>query len=216
MTRECRTVLKVPPLVAQAEALAREAGFPLTRAEAGPGNPSACLPGVGRLLAVLAAGCHGGRIGEIGTGIGVGSAWLASAMPRDCLLVTVELDQDRAAQAARLLAGDGRVRVLTGDGYDIMQQNSPLDLLFTDAGEPDMARYAALVDLLRVGGQLVMDDVIPLAAEPAEPAEPAGPEPEAAGPDLKREFFFGEPRLLSTEIVLPDLRNSLLIGTRLN
>jgi hypothetical protein len=49
-----------PPLVTRAQAAAREAGFPLTREEAGPGRPSACLPGVGRFLAVLAAGCAGG------------------------------------------------------------------------------------------------------------------------------------------------------------
>ena len=197
-----------PPLAARAVDLARESGFPLTREEAGRGtaNPSACLPDVRRLLAVLAAGCHGGRIGEIGTGAGVGSAWLASAMPRDCLLVTVEIDAERAAHAAGLLAGDGRVRVLTGDGDEIMKQNSPFDLLFADGGGQDPARYAALVDLRRIGGQIVMDDVTPLAS---------GRAPDAPGHDLKREFFLTEPRLISTEIVLPDLRNSLLIGTRL-
>lgn len=199
-----------PPLVARANEVARQIGFPLTREEAGPGNgrPSACLPGVGRLLAVLAAGCHGGRIGEIGSGVGVGSAWLASAMPRDCLLVTVELDEKLAVRAAKLLARDHRVRVLTGDGHEIMKQNSPFDLLFADGGGQDRERYAALVDLLRVGGQIVMDDVTPLAMRE---------QPDAAGTaDIKREFFFGESRLISTEMVLPDLRNSLLIGTRLS
>jgi predicted O-methyltransferase YrrM len=67
-----------PPLVTRAQAAARQAGFPLTREEAGPGRPSACLPGVGRFLAVLAAGCAGGRIGELGTGAGIGAGWIAS------------------------------------------------------------------------------------------------------------------------------------------
>ena len=40
-----------PPLVTRAQAAARQAGFPLTREQAGPGRPSACLPGVGRFLA---------------------------------------------------------------------------------------------------------------------------------------------------------------------
>jgi predicted O-methyltransferase YrrM len=44
-----------PPLVARAHELARRPGFPLTREQAGPGQPSACLPGTGRFLAVLAA-----------------------------------------------------------------------------------------------------------------------------------------------------------------
>jgi hypothetical protein len=34
--------------------------------------------------------------------------------------------------------------------------------------------------------------------------------------DIKREFFSGEPRLVSTEVVLPDLHNSPLVGTRTN
>ena len=94
------TVTATPTLVEQAYTVARQEGFPLSRAEAGPSRPSACLPGVGRFLAVLAAGCHGGTIGELGTGIGIGAAWIASAMPADCSLVTAELDPGRAAAAA--------------------------------------------------------------------------------------------------------------------
>src|ERR1700683_3114240 len=88
-----------PPLVGRAQAVARQAGFPLTREQAGPDRPSACLPGVGRFLAVLAAGCAGGRIGELGTGAGIGSGWIASAMPADCALITVELDESLAGAA---------------------------------------------------------------------------------------------------------------------
>lgn len=198
-----------PPLVVRANALAREIGFALTPQEAGPdtANPSCCLPGVGRLLAVLAAGCHAGQIGEIGTGVGVGTAWMASAMPADCTLVTVEIDADRAARAASLLAEDDRIRVLTGDARELIPACAPFDLLFADGGRQDMAAYFPLVDLLRVGGQIVMDDVTPLATVPDDSPLRAA--------DVKRAFFFGDPRLLSTEIVLPDLRNSLLIGTRL-
>jgi hypothetical protein len=45
-----------PPLVIQANALARQVGFALTIQEPGSDSttPSCCLPGVGRLLAVLA------------------------------------------------------------------------------------------------------------------------------------------------------------------
>jgi predicted O-methyltransferase YrrM len=164
-------------------------------------------PSVGRLLAVLAAGCHQGRIGEIGTGVGLGSAWMASSMPADCTLVTVELDEEKAAHATRLLADDGRVTVLNGDPRDLMPSCAPYDLLYADGGHHDRASFASLVDLLRVGGQLVTDDVPPPTALPAH-------SPSAAS-DVKRDFFFGDARLVSTEIVLPDQRNSLLIGTRL-
>jgi predicted O-methyltransferase YrrM len=199
-----------PPMVEQATSLARRLGFPLTRreSEAGGGGPSACLPGVGRFLGVLAAGCAGGRIGEIGTGTGVGSAWMASAMPADCALVTAEIDGRRAAAAAELFSGDGRVSVLSGDARELLTGHGPFDLLFADGGWRDPGGLATLVDLVRVGGKIVMDDVTPLAALPDDSPLRTG--------DVKRDLFFGNPRLLSTEVVLPDLANALLVGTRLS
>lgn len=132
--------------------IARQVGFPLTRQEAAPGQPSACLPGVGRFLAVLAAGCHGGMIAELGTGAGIGAAWLASS------------------------------------------------------GVRDAAGFAALAGLLKPGGRIVMDDVTPVRALPAGSRLLAS--------DTKRELFAGEQRLTWTEVVVPDLANSLLVGTR--
>jgi predicted O-methyltransferase YrrM len=198
-----------PPLVEHARALARQTGFPLTRSEseAAGGAPSACLPGVGRFLGMLAAGCVGGRIGEIGTGVGIGAAWMSSAMPADCTLVTVEIDEERAAVAADLLRGDDRVTVLAGDARQMLGPHGPFDLLFADGGWRDPGGLATLVDLVRVGGRLVMDDVTPLAVLP-----PQSPYREG---DVKRQLFCGDPRLRSAEVVLPDLENSLLVGTRL-
>ena len=195
-----------PPLVTRAQAVARQSGFPLTREEAGPDRPSACLPGVGRFLAVLAAGCAGGRIGELGTGAGIGAAWIASAMPADCALVTVEIDAALASAARELLAADSRAEVITGDALGVISGWGPFDLLFADSGVRDPADFAALVSLLRIGGRIVMDDVTP------EHALPAGSPLRADA--VKRGFFTAEPRLTWTEVVLPDLRNSLLVGTR--
>jgi hypothetical protein len=51
-----------------------------------------------------------------------------------------------------------------------------------------------------------MDDVTPQRALPADSP--------FRRDDSKRRFFFGDPRLVSVEVVLPDLENSLLVGTR--
>jgi predicted O-methyltransferase YrrM len=195
-----------PPLVTRAQAVARQAGFPLTREEAGPGRPSACLPDVGRFLAVLAAGCAGGRIGELGTGAGIGSGWIASAMPADCELITVELDESLARAARDLFAADPRIEVVTGDALRVIPGQGPFDLLFADSGVRDSADFAALTGSLRLGGRIVMDDVTPEQVLP--PGSPLGSD------DPKRRLFASEPRLIWTEVVLPDLRNSLLVGTR--
>lgn len=199
---------ELPPPVARAHAAARQAGFALTWAEAGPDRPSACLPGVGRFLAMLAAGCTGGRIGELGTGAGVGASWMASAMPASCTLITAEADERLASVARELLAADPRVEVVTGDALRTMSAQGPFDLLFADSGVRDDAEFAALVSLLRASGRIVMDDLTPEQAH--------APDSPPRASDAKRRFFNTEPRLVSTEVVLPDLQNSLLVGTRTN
>jgi predicted O-methyltransferase YrrM len=192
----------VPDLVAQAEQVARTAGFPLTREEAPPGEPSACLPGVGRFLAMLAADCR--SIAELGTGAGIGTAWLATAMPPDGRLITAELNAGLAAAARALFTADSRVEVITGDAMRAIAGRGPFDLIFADCGVRDEEQFSRLVDQLRPGGRIVMDDVTPTAAGERAPAD-----------DLKRGFFTS-PRLVSTEVVLTDLRNSLLVGTRIS
>jgi predicted O-methyltransferase YrrM len=197
---------EIPPLVQQAYAAARQIGFPVTRDDPGHGRGSASLPGTGRFLAMLAAGCTGGSIAELGTGSGIGSAWIAGAMPADCTLVTAEIDPVRAAAAATVFKGDSRVRVLAGDWAELLPPLSPYDLIFCDSGVRDAATFSSLVSLLKPGGRIVNDDMTPFLALPSEsPLRQA---------DRKREFFAGEPRLVWTEVVLPDLANSLLVGTK--
>lgn len=196
----------VPPLVARAVDLAARLRFPLTREEAGPERPSACLPGVGRFLAMLAAGCVGGQIGEMGTGVGIGTSWMADAMPGYCQLVTAEIDEGRAAAARELLAGDPRITVVAGDAFTVMTERGPFDLLFADSGVRNEGHFEALVGRLRIGGRIVMDDVTPQRALP--------PDSPLLVRDVKRQYFDQETRLIATEVVLPDLQDSLLVGTR--
>lgn len=189
----------VPPLVLRAEQAAAEVGMPLRRTGSGP---SCCLPDAGRFLAMLAAGCTGGTIGESGTGVGYGAAWIASAMPADCRLITVESDENRAAAARWVLADDPRVEVIHGDALPELTRRAPYDLLFADGGQ----QPPEIVELLRVGGRLVNDDVTPADLLPVDSPYRLH--------DPKRTFFFADPRLIATEVVLPDRQNSLLVGTR--
>jgi predicted O-methyltransferase YrrM len=90
---EYSDVDSLPPLVASAVALAASQGF-----------DHSCAPEQGQLLSVLARGWRGGRIGETGTGCGVGLAWMVEASDPTTSFVSVELDHGRASAAARLFA----------------------------------------------------------------------------------------------------------------
>lgn len=97
------------------------------------------------------------------------------------------------------------MRVVTGDAFAVLPGLAPFDLMFADGGSGD---DIDLVSLLRVGGRIVSDDVTPRRVLP--------PDSPLLTSDPKRRAFFEDPRLISAEVVLPDLRNSLLVGTRVS
>jgi predicted O-methyltransferase YrrM len=120
------------------------------------------------------------------------------------IIRTASAPAARHARAGRRPAGG-----LSADpGRSVIPSRGPFDLLFADSGVRDPADFAVLVSVLRIGGRIVMDDVTPERVLP--------PDPPLRADDIKRGFFTSESRLTWTEIVLPDLRNSLLAGTRTN
>jgi len=112
----------LPPLVRRAVRLAESLHFDYS-----------CRPEQGRLLRLLAQGWTGGRIGETGTGCGVGLAWMTDATDDRTSLVSIELDQERATASARLFADHPQVRVLQGD-WTQLREHGPFDLLVLDGG----------------------------------------------------------------------------------
>lgn len=62
--------------------------------------PQEVAPNQGKLLHLLARLCGARRILELGTGAGIGTIWLARALPAGGELVTLEADE-RAAAVAR-------------------------------------------------------------------------------------------------------------------
>ena len=181
----------VPPLVARAEALA--ARLRLERS---------CSREVGRLLHLLAAQRGRVRVGEIGTGCGVGTAWLVSALPPEVPVVTVEADRERTAAAAGLFAEDPNVRVLVGDWHEVMPAQAPFDLLFYDGGgkhRPDVdgEQVAAL---LAPGATLVLDDLTPGRAAAGDPV---------------RSFWLAHPDLAAAELtVSPEMAVIVAVRVR--
>lgn len=178
----------LPQLVRDALAAAAAAGF-----------EHSCSHSTGRLLRVLAARHATGTLLEIGTGLGVGAAWIASGMGSGCRLQTFETDLDRAALAAEVLAPMTNVEVHVGD-WRTAAIDGPARLAFVDARSGKWEDQQCVVDRVEVGGMIVLDDFTPLDELPWDE-------------DPVRDWWFGHPQLLTTE-VLVDKTEAVLLAAK--
>ena len=119
----------------------------------------------GALLHALTRLSGAKRVLEIGTAIGYSGLWIATALPPDGSLMTLERDAARAARAREHFAAaglDDKVSVMVGDASRYLHKIAgPFDLIFQDGDkkqyEPMLER---LLQLLRPGGVLVTDNVL--------------------------------------------------------
>lgn len=120
-------------------------------------------PQTGALLAALAASKPGGRVLEIGTGTGVGTAWLLAGMDGAARLDTVDTDADAVAVARRHLGGDARVRFHIRDGAELLAElpHASFDLIYADSWPGKFTHLDEALALLRVGGIYFIDDLLP-------------------------------------------------------
>ena len=140
----------------------------LAEAAARKGFDMACDARTGALLRTLAAGKPGGRILELGTGVGAGAAWLLEGMDRAARLVTVERDEGLSAVARRMLGSDPRVTFIEDDGEAWLrgEAQGPFDLIFADTWPGKFTCFEEAWALLPVGAFYVVDDLLPQASWP--------------------------------------------------
>jgi predicted O-methyltransferase YrrM len=130
------------------------------RAEA-LGFTKACADQVGRLLASLAASVpEGGRIMEIGTGVGVGTAWIITGLGRrtDVEIISIEIDR-QLSDAAQSWSWPRNVRIVNADSLDLVKTCGKFDLVFADAVPCKYDYIEYTISLLRPGGSLLVDDL---------------------------------------------------------
>lgn len=141
------------PVLRAIEREGEEKGLPIIDAE------------VGSLLRVLATALDATRMLEIGTAVGYSGIWLAGALPPGGMLLTMEIDAQRAKTARQNFVRSGlaeRVTVVVGDAQRMLAKVAgPFDLIFQDG---DKKQYLSLLDrlvqLLRPGGLLITDNVL--------------------------------------------------------
>jgi demethylmenaquinone methyltransferase/2-methoxy-6-polyprenyl-1,4-benzoquinol methylase len=141
-----------PPRVDAAIARGTEAGFVMS-----------CDPEVGQLLAVLAAAVPlDGRILELGTGCGVGLAWITHGLDdrTDVEVVSVEAAHE-TVQVARSADWPAFISIIEGDAVTLLPTLGQFDLVFADAEGGKWERLDLTLAAVRLRGVLIVDDMTP-------------------------------------------------------
>ena len=146
----------------------------LTEAAQRAGMPEGweITPDVGRTIQVLCRAVGARRALEFGTLAGHSAWWLATALPEDGKVVSIEIIPDWAAAARAALNAvgvGGKVDVRVGAAREMLgplerevrEQSLPYDVVFLDTDKayyPELLEWA--VRVLRPGGLLLADNVL--------------------------------------------------------
>ena len=126
-------------------------------------------PNQGKLLYLLARMAGARRILEIGTLGGYSTTWLARALPRGGVIVTLEVNARNADVARKNLARsvDGvMVDIRVADASEtlrrmIAEREPPFDVVFIDADKPGYVNYLELaLQLSRPGTVILADNLV--------------------------------------------------------
>ncbi|QBD80956.1 methyltransferase domain-containing protein [Ktedonosporobacter rubrisoli] len=127
------------------------------------GFKRASHPQTEALLRTLAASKPGGTLLELGTGTGMGTAWLLDGMDASARLLTLDQNEETVAIARKYLGADTRVKFLLVDVAEFVQAQpaSSFDLIFADCYPGKFYLLDEALALLKKGGIYVVDDMRP-------------------------------------------------------
>lgn len=189
--------MAVPGVVEQAKARAARAGFRLS-----------CEDGVGQLLATLVLDVPpNGRVLELGTGVGVGTAWIVSGLESagrtDVDVVTVDFDPAVSSLAASA-SWPAFVRLVEGDAVSLLASGSlgVFDLVFADAQGGKWEGLDRTIAALRPEAVLLVDDMRP---------QSWWTEGQRSKQELVRRTLLGHPDLEAIEL---DVGSGCILCTR--
>ena len=106
------------------------------------------------------------RILEVGTAVGYSALLMASVMPENCRITTIEKYEKRipAAREHFKIAGEeGRITLLEGDADDLLAglKGQTFDLVFMDAAKGQYLHWLPMIlELMPEGGVLISDNVL--------------------------------------------------------
>lgn len=105
------------------------------------------------------------RILEIGTAVGYSATMFAKYTDEDCIIDTIEIDEERAKEAKENIEKIGvadRINIMVGNAVDILPTISQeYDIVFIDAAK---GKYPAFLEnairLIKNGGLILADNIL--------------------------------------------------------
>jgi len=142
----------IPKIYSEIERKSKEIGFTM---------PSDIY--MGTLLKTLISSKPNGRFLELGTGIGLSLSWMIDGMDSDSKLISVDNDSQLIEIAQDYFGDDKRIELACEDGSDWIKnyQGGKFDLIFADAWPGKYSETDEILELVKVGGFYVIDDMSP-------------------------------------------------------
>ena len=122
---------------------------------------------MGSLLKTLMSSKPGGLFLELGTGIGLSLSWMIDGIDAESKLIT-DNDEELIAIAKHYFEADSRIEIIHADGSSWIKnyEGDKFDLVFADAWPGKYSEIDEILDLIKVGGFYVIDD---MSAQPNWP-----------------------------------------------
>jgi len=116
---------------------------------------------IGSFLKTLMVSKPSGRFLEIGTGIGLSLSWMIDGMDTDSFLISIDNDQQLTAIAENYFGDDQRVELICENGTEWIKgyTGEKFDLIFADAWPGKYSEIDEVLDLIKVGGFYIVDDM---------------------------------------------------------
>lgn len=144
-------IIGKPKIHAAIEAKSKEIGFTM---------PSDLL--IGTLLKTLITAKPKSNLLELGTGIGLSLSWMIDGMDTGSRIVSVDNDPKLSEIASSYFGKYNRVTIVCEDGAQWINnyEGDKFDLIFADAWPGKYSEIDEILELVKVGGFYIIDDML--------------------------------------------------------
>lgn len=117
----------------------------------------------GSLLRTLVASKPSGHFLDIGTGTGLSLAWIAEGADESSRIISIDINADFQQVAIDTFSDDLRISIDTADGNEWLTfyDGEQFDLIFADAMPGKFEVLDQTLELIKVGGFYLIDDLLP-------------------------------------------------------